>query len=32
MRLADRVIYLTDGTVVHDGNPDQVLPLILDAA
>jgi len=32
MRLADRVIYLTDGTVVHDGKPDQVLPLILDAA
>ncbi len=32
MRIADRVIYLQDGTVVHDGKPDQVLPLILDAA
>ncbi len=32
MRIADRVIYLTDGTVVHDGKPDQILPLILDAA
>jgi len=32
MRLADRVIYLQDGAVLHDGKPDQVLPLILDAA
>jgi len=32
MRLADRVIYLQNGTVVHDGKPEQVLPLILDAA
>ncbi len=32
MRLADRVIYLQEGAVVHDGTPDQVLPLILDAA
>ena len=32
MRLADRVIFLQDGSVVHDGKPDQVLPLILDAA
>jgi len=32
MRLADRVLYLQDGAVVHDGKPDQVLPLILDAA
>ena len=32
MRIADRVVYLQDGAVVHDGKPDQVLPLILDAA
>lgn len=32
MRIADRVIYLQSGTVLHDGKPEQVLPLILDAA
>jgi len=32
MRLADRILYLQDGAVVHDGKPDQILPLILDAA
>ncbi len=32
MRLADRVLYVQDGAVLHDGKPDQVLPLILDAA
>lgn len=32
MRLADRVIYLQNGAILHDGKPEQVLPLILDAA
>lgn len=32
MKLADRVIYLDQGQVVHDGAPEQVIPLILNAA
>lgn len=32
MRMADRVIYLKQGTVLHDGKPEQVLPMILEAA
>lgn len=32
MRLADRVIYMEHGMVVHDGKPEQVLPLITKAA
>ncbi len=32
MRLADRILYVEGGQVVHDGAPDQVLPLILNAA
>lgn len=29
MRTADRIIYLDHGQVVHDGRPEQVLPLIV---
>ncbi len=29
MRLADRIIYMEFGQVVHDGRPEQVLPLIV---
>lgn len=32
MRAADRIIYMEHGAVVHDGTPQQVLPLILKAA
>jgi ABC-type bacteriocin/lantibiotic exporter with double-glycine peptidase domain len=32
MRLADRLVYLDRGRIVHDAPPDQVLPLILRAA
>jgi len=28
MRLADRVVYLDQGQIVHDGKPEQILPLI----
>ncbi len=29
MRMADRVIFMEHGQIVHDGKPDQVVPLIL---
>jgi ABC-type bacteriocin/lantibiotic exporter with double-glycine peptidase domain len=32
MRLADRVVYMERGQIVHDAKPDQVLPLIMNAA
>lgn len=32
MRIADRVVYMERGIIVHDGKPEQVLPLILNAA
>ncbi len=32
MRIADRVVYMDRGTIVHDGKPEQILPLILNAA
>jgi ABC-type bacteriocin/lantibiotic exporter with double-glycine peptidase domain len=32
MRLADRVLYLEQGQLIHDAAPEQVLPLIMDPA
>ncbi len=32
MKLADRVIYFEHGAIVHDGTPEQVLPLIMKSA
>jgi ABC-type bacteriocin/lantibiotic exporter with double-glycine peptidase domain len=32
MRIADRVVYIDQGVVVHDGKPEHVMPLISSAA
>ncbi len=32
MKLADRVIYFEHGVIVHDGTPEQILPLIMKSA